>query len=138
MIAGYKKKSMVALVAWLLLRLGLLIGLFYGYSEEHAGLRMLALFLVFLLGTVAIFYCCYAQAKCKGYSGAFALLGLIGVAGLIVLALLPDKTAPPPMSPVPLPNSFSARMTPLENAVGGLEVLWGTELRDGFPDFPLP
>jgi len=52
---------------------------------------------VVLIAAVALGYSlwvwgCYHQAKAKGYSGWFAIFGLLSAPGLLVLLILPDRT----------------------------------------------
>jgi hypothetical protein len=47
---------------------------------------------IFLLGSLILFvFGCYFYAKGKGYSGDWALLGLLGIVGLIILIFFPDR-----------------------------------------------
>ncbi len=42
-------------------------------------------------GIPLLFFGCYRMAKGKGYHGAWALLGLLSLIGLIILFLLPNR-----------------------------------------------
>jgi cbb3-type cytochrome oxidase subunit 3 len=47
--------------------------------------------LLFLAGAAFAFRACWAQGRAKGYGPSFALMGLFGFLGLIIVALLRDE-----------------------------------------------
>jgi hypothetical protein len=49
-----------------------------------------------LLGTVLLIIGLCYYAKAKGYSAVYGCLGLLSCIGLIILAVMKDKTVPPP------------------------------------------
>lgn len=60
----------------------------------HAGVGIL-LNLGILAGDILFIFGLVYYAKSKGYSGLFGLLGVLSCIGLLIIALLPDKTKKP-------------------------------------------
>lgn len=87
MLAEYKKKSnigiAIAIIVWILG--GILVG-FLGelLTEEDAAA-------VTGLSAIPFIYGCWYYAKGKGYHGAWGLLGILFVFGLLILVFFPDK-----------------------------------------------
>jgi hypothetical protein len=100
MLAEYKKKTNIgialAFAVWILG--GVLVGLLSEMPSE-------SLLPVQGLGLLPFIYglCCYAKGK--GYHGAWGLLGLLTIIGLIILVCFPDrhkttkKTSAMPITP---------------------------------------
>jgi hypothetical protein len=98
MITKYNRKSLIFGIPGLALQLGCLFAtnLIAAKIKGTGDLPSPALTGLFELGIVAgdvllIVGLCY-YAKAKGYSAALGLLGLLSCIGLLILALLPDKT----------------------------------------------
>ena len=97
MLAEYKKKTNIgigfAIIIWVVL--GFLAVFVSGTSEEAGsaleGISILPMF-PFIYGL-----CCYAKGK--GYHGAWGLLGLLTIIGLIILVTFPDKHKPVKQKP---------------------------------------
>ena len=81
MIAEYKRKTNLFVGIGLLLQIG---GALLGRHMEWANMLVLPGVFVYMYGL-------YFYAKSKGYSGWFAVFGLLNLLGLIILVLLPDK-----------------------------------------------
>jgi DNA-binding transcriptional regulator of glucitol operon len=97
MLAEYKKKTNIgialAIAIWILG--GILVGLLSKMPEEN--LRSIQ-----GLGLIPFIYGCCCYAKGKGYHGAWGLLGIFFIFGLIALVCFPDKnkaTKKIPMKP---------------------------------------
>jgi len=86
MIAEYKKKTNIGI--GLAIAIWILGGVLVVLLGEDSGESMNA---VVGLGIIPFVYglCCYAKGK--GYNGAWGLLGLLTIIGLIILACFPDK-----------------------------------------------
>ena len=98
MIAKYNRKSLMLGVPGLLLQLGCIFtsNLITAKSGSDGAAPPIALAGVLALGSIAgsillIIGLCY-YAKAKGYSAVLGLLGLLSCIGLLILAILPDKT----------------------------------------------
>ena len=87
MIAEYQAKSNLGIAIGLGLQfLGFLIG------NSEPSLAPLAT-IAFLCGAGALLFGCVCYARGKGRSGAWGILGLTSLLGLILLVLLPDDHA---------------------------------------------
>lgn len=86
MLAGYKKKTNIgiglAIAVWIISG-----GLLYILGNDS----MENLRAVQGLGAILFVYGCYCYAKGKGHHGAWGILGLFWIFGLIGLCFLPDK-----------------------------------------------
>jgi len=49
---------------------------------------------ILFAASAVLIFACRAFAKGKGYSSAFGYLGLLGLAGVVILMFFPDRTAP--------------------------------------------
>lgn len=101
MIAEYNRKSLSIGIPGLALQILCLLGsnLYVAYAKAHNVAPSAILALLMLLGIVAgdvllIIGLCY-YAKGKGYTPVLGLLGLLSCIGLLILAVLPDKTKAP-------------------------------------------
>lgn len=98
MIAKYNRKSLMLGIPGLLLQIGCIFTSNFIAAKAGSGgsAPPLALAGVLALGSIAgsvlliIGLCFYAKAK--GYSPVLGLLGLLSCLGLLILAILPDKT----------------------------------------------
>ena len=87
MLAEYKTRTNVGIgVGFLMQVAGNVIG---GISSSSA-LAMLGL-LISLAGFGLFIWGCISYAQGKGYHGAWGLLGVISLLGLIILVFFPDK-----------------------------------------------
>ena len=94
MIPEYNSKSLAIGVPGLLMQIGGAVArgvLIRSGTEVGPGL-LWATVGVQLLGSVLLIIGLGYYAKAKGYSGVLGLLGLLSCIGLIILAVLPDKT----------------------------------------------
>lgn len=99
MIAGYRQSYKLLLAGYFAARLGGLIPILLGAGE---GITKSPLFYgVYVTGTVLLFWGCWALARAKGYSGWYLLLAVAGLLGLIVLAVLPDRSPSEPDAGAP-------------------------------------
>lgn len=94
MIPEYKNKANAGIGLGLLL---IVIAIVIGVSAIHrtgevAGGSLLLVLIARIAGAVLFIWGCCMYAKAKGYSAALGLLSLLFLIGLIVLAVLPDKT----------------------------------------------
>jgi hypothetical protein len=100
MLAEYKKKTNIgislAIAVWILG--GILIVLLGEESEESMNA-------VGGLGIIPFVYglCCYAKGK--GYHGAWGLVGLLTIIGLIILVCFPDRHKSVKQKPNDLQNN---------------------------------
>jgi len=62
-------------------------------SANDISIALLSGAILFLASAVLVFGC-RTFAKGKGYSAAFGYLGLIGLAGVVILMFFPDRGAP--------------------------------------------
>ena|SRR6478609_9501745 len=98
MIAKYNRKSLILGIPGLLLQLGcMFLSNLLAANAKSGGAAppaLLALLLVFgaLIGAVLLIVGLCFYAKAKGYSAVLGLLGLLSCIGLLILAVLPDKT----------------------------------------------
>jgi len=97
MIAKYNRKSLALGIPGLLLQLGCIFALNLIAAKVNSGAAppdSLALLFAagFLVGALLLFIGLEFYAKAKGYSAVLGLLGLLSCIGLIILAVLPDKT----------------------------------------------
>ena len=98
MIAEYNRKSLALGIPGLLLQIAcvLLSNLLTAKAKTGGNPPPESLALLLALGTLAgsvlliVGLCFYAKAK--GYSAVLGLLGLLSCIGLLILAVLPDKT----------------------------------------------
>ena len=89
MIPGYRWKSNVGLLLWILLKfVAIAFALNAGQETDS---NTLVFYVIWLTGTVFLGWGLWAQAVGKGYSGWLALLGILEIVGLIILAVMPDK-----------------------------------------------
>lgn len=110
MIAKYNRTSLVIGIPGLVLQIGCLVALnMMAAKARSAGtFPPVILALILELGIIAgdilliVGLCFYARAK--GHSAVWGLFGLLSCIGLLVLALLPDRTkgmgdgtVPPPL-----------------------------------------
>lgn len=86
MLAEYKQKTNVGIGGGLLMQIGgnVLMGSGTGLASVMGLLLMLGGWGVFIWGTIS-------YAKGKGHHGAWGLLGIASLLGLICLMLLPDR-----------------------------------------------
>lgn len=101
MIPEYNRKSLLIGIPGLLIQVGcafvpLILGALRVDTARLSPLASFGLVLVLILGpllgaVLLIIGLCY-YAKGKGYNAALGLLGLLSCIGLLILALLPDKT----------------------------------------------
>ncbi len=108
MIASYKKRAKWGFIIWLVTFLVPIALVFFlilqiiPQAEQGQPLSLdfissPAFKIISLLYYIAIpvsIYALYNYAKAKGYSGFFALLGILGALGFIIMASLKDKTNP--------------------------------------------
>lgn len=101
MIPEYNRKSLLIGVPGLLIQIGCAflplilgaLGVDIARLPDWASLGLvLGVILGPLLGAVLLIIGLCYYAKGKGYSAALGLLGLLSCIGLLILALLPDKT----------------------------------------------
>jgi hypothetical protein len=98
MIAKYNRKSLVLGIPGLLLQVGCIFTANLITAKARSGGATppdaLALFLAAgsLVGAVLLIIGLGFYAKAKGYSAVLGLLGLLSCIGLLILAVLPDKT----------------------------------------------
>jgi hypothetical protein len=98
MIAAHCRKSLAFGIPGLALQIVFYVSLpslawnTAGISSNTIGWLAIAAECGLVAGTVLFFVGMCYYAKAKGYSAALGLLGLLSCGGLIVLALLPDKT----------------------------------------------
>jgi hypothetical protein len=98
MIAKYNRKSLILGIPGLLLQLGcIFISNLIAAKAKSGGTPLpdsLALLLAVgsLTGALLLIIGLSFYAKAKGYSAVLGLLGLLSCIGLLILALLPDKT----------------------------------------------
>jgi hypothetical protein len=85
MLAEYKRKTNIGVG----LGMGLQIAS-RALTPQGGGLAPLAIVLV-VGGIILFIWGCMSYAKGKGYNGAWGLLGLLSIIGLIILVLMPDK-----------------------------------------------
>ena len=93
MIAKYNHKSLVLGIPGLLLQFGsvFLSNLKSGTDVLSVALAWLSVFGAITGCVLLIVGLCY-YAKAKGYTAVLGLLGLLSCIGLLILAVLPDKT----------------------------------------------
>ena len=94
MIYEYKNKANTGIALGLLL---IFIAIVMGVSAVHhggdvSGTSPALILVARIAGAVLFVWGCCMYAKAKGYPAAVGLLGLLFLIGLIVLAVLPDKT----------------------------------------------
>ncbi len=101
MIAEYNRKSLSIGIPGLALQIICLLGsnLNVAYAKAHNAAPSTVLGMVMMLGILVgdillIIGLCY-YAKGKGYTPVLGLLGLLSCIGLLILAVLPDKTKAP-------------------------------------------
>ena len=101
MIAEYNRKSLSVGIPGLALQLICLFGsnLYVAYAKAHnmepsAIISLLMLAGILVGDILLIIGLCY-YAKGKGYTPVLGLLGLLSCIGLLILAVLPDKTKAP-------------------------------------------
>lgn len=84
-IAEYKKKANIGIA------LAIITAVVLGFIAYRVGAPNKALDIIFVLPMFLFIYglCCYAKGK--GYHGAWGLLGLFTLIGLIILVCLPDR-----------------------------------------------
>ena len=98
MIAKYNRKSLAIGVPGLLLQVGCLFATNLIAAKAKSGGTTLPDSLALLLtagplvGAVLLIIGLGFYAKAKGYSAVLGLLGLLSCLGLLILAVLPDKT----------------------------------------------
>ena len=98
MIPEYSRKSLAVGIPGLFLQILCYVGPDLLWTKSSAGLAGMPLWAMIassvgvtvssLLLVVGLGY----YAKSKGYSGALGLLGLLSCVGLIIVAVLPDRT----------------------------------------------
>lgn len=86
MIAEYKTKTNVFVGLGLILQLGSRM-MVAGQDPDTWGVWGLGI----LVGWVLVIIGCAYYAKGKGYNGAWGLLGLLSIIGLIILVLFRDR-----------------------------------------------
>lgn len=98
MIAKYNRKSLALGIPGLVLQIGCIFTTNLIAAKAKSGGATLPDSLALLLAAgsligslLFIVGLCY-YAKAKGYSSVFGLLGLLSCIGLLILAVLPDKT----------------------------------------------
>ncbi len=101
MIAKYSRKSLFIGIPGLLLQVICIVVLnrmalnAVGQNIMPSPLLAIGLELGVLLGNIILTIALCYYAKAKGYSAALGLLGLLFCLGLLILALLPDRTKNP-------------------------------------------
>lgn len=75
----------------LILFVSLISGLIFK-NEAETALIGLILAIIGFIGSVAYLVGCWLYAKSKGYSGALGLILGLFIIGILILAVLPDKT----------------------------------------------
>lgn len=102
MIAKYNRTSLMLGVPGLLLQIGCFVGASAGAANTRpqqpganpASMESMPIIFqlgVFLGGGMLIVGLCY-YAKAKGYNPLWGLVGLLSCLGLLILAVMPDKT----------------------------------------------
>jgi hypothetical protein len=91
-IASYRHRARLGIGGFFALRFAGLISLWSAaqWGNGEGGAPRVFEF-VFVLGTAALLWGCWALARGKGHSPWWGLLGLAGVVGLVVALLLPDR-----------------------------------------------
>jgi hypothetical protein len=98
MIAKYNRKSLALGIPGLFLQLGCVfaINLIAAKAKNGGTTPSNSLALLFaagsFVGALLLIVGLSFYAKAKGYSAVFGLLGLLSCIGLLILAVLPDKT----------------------------------------------
>jgi hypothetical protein len=97
MIAKYNRKSLALGIPGLILQIGCILTTNLIAAKARSGGTappdsLLLLAAGSLVGTLLLIIGLGFYAKAKGYSAVLGLLGLLSCLGLLVLALLPDKT----------------------------------------------
>lgn len=90
MAPDYRGRSNVGVIMYLLFKFA---AVFWAAVTELSHPVTVGIFLaLFLAGTAFLLYGCWAQTKMKNQPTVLALLGLFELPGLIVLAVLPERT----------------------------------------------
>jgi hypothetical protein len=98
MIAKYNRKSLMLGIPGLVLQIGCLFisNLIAAKAKSDGSVPSAALLgacsLGSIIGTILLIVGLCYYAKAKGHSAVFGLLGLLSCIGLLILAVLPDKT----------------------------------------------
>ena len=86
MLSEYKKKTNIGV------GLGIITQIIANVVSAGGGeWDMIIGGLLGFVGTVFFIYGCISYAKGKGHHGAWGILGLFSIIGLIILVLFPDK-----------------------------------------------
>ena len=85
MLSEYKKKTNIGIGLGILLQIS-------GKASSNGGDSSLIIGeLLILVGAGLFIWGCVSYVKGKGHHGAWGILGLLSIIGLIILALFPDK-----------------------------------------------
>ena len=93
MIIGYKRKSMAFGIPGLFLQIGCMTAsrILAAKTGEPQWITM-SLAIGSLIGLILLIVGLRHYAKAKGYSDAYGYLGLLSLLGVLIMAVLPDKT----------------------------------------------
>ena len=85
MLSEYKKKTNIGV------GLGIIIQIIANVVSAGGEGNIIIGGLLGFVGTVFFIYGCVSYAKGKGHHGAWGILGLFSIIGLIILVLFPDR-----------------------------------------------
>jgi dipeptide/tripeptide permease len=115
MIKEYQSKTNIGIGLGLVLMIAVPLALIYAGGQPVSSGMLVLIVVSRVAGTILFIWGCCMYAKAKGYSAALGLLGLLFLIGLIILAVLPDKTKNvvvrgfevqiPPSAPPVIPRS---------------------------------